>query len=96
MFYQPNMGAGGWTFMVVSNIIIWGLVIAFILWLAQDHRSRTHRHHIASGATATEILDRRLATGEIDADEYKTLRGALVPTPSDPPPRMRETAGADR
>jgi hypothetical protein len=60
MFYQHNMGAGGWIFMVLGNIVIWGLIIAFIVWLAQDLRSRPHRHHIASGASASEILDRRL------------------------------------
>jgi len=83
MFYQHNMSAGGWIFMVLGNIIIWGLIIAFVLWLVQDLRTRPHRHHIASGASATEILDRRLATGEINADEYKHLRTTLTP-PSEP------------
>jgi hypothetical protein len=51
------MNAGGWVFMALGNIIIWGLVIAFIVWVAQDLRTRPHRHHIASGASAPEILD---------------------------------------
>jgi hypothetical protein len=50
MFYQHNMGAGGWIFMAPTA------------------------HHIASGASASEILDRRFASGEIDADKYQRLR----------------------
>jgi hypothetical protein len=57
VFYQHHMNAGGWVFMALGNIIIWGLVIAFIVWVAQDLRTRPHRHHIASGASAPEILD---------------------------------------
>jgi len=94
MFYQHNMGTGGWVFMVLGNIVIWGLIIAFIIWLAQDLRTRPHRHHIASGASATEILDRRLATGELNADEYKHLHATLSQTSSGQPPR--EAAGAPR
>ncbi len=94
MFYQHNMGTGGWVFMVLGNIVIWGLIIAFIIWLAQDLRTRPHRHHIASGASATEILDRRLATGELNADEYKHLHAPLSQTSSGQ--RPREAAGAPR
>ncbi len=95
MFYQHNMGTGGWVFMVLGNIVIWGLLIAFILWLAQDLRSRPHRT-TSPRAPATEILDRRLATGELNADEYKHLRATLAQTPSEQPPRIREAAGAPR
>lgn len=78
MFYQHDMGAGGWIFMALANIVIWGLIIASIIWLVQERRSRTHHHHISSGASASEILDRRLATGEIDTDEHERLRAALA------------------
>ncbi len=94
MFYQHNMGAGGWFFMVLGNIVIWGLIIAFVLWLMQDMRSRLHRHHIASGATASEILDRRLATGEINAEQYEQLHLTLASKPGDPPRATRSPAGA--
>ncbi len=82
MFYQHDMGAGGWVFMVLGNIVIWGLVIAFILWLVQDLRTRRHRDHIASGASAFEILDRRLASGEITTEEHERLRVRLAQRPS--------------
>lgn len=93
MFYQYKVGAGGWIFMALGNVVIWGLLI---VWLAQDLRLRPHRHHIASGASAAEILDRRLATGELNADEYTRLRSTLAPAPSGQPARIRETTGAPR
>ncbi len=94
MFYQQNMGAGGWIFMALANIVIWGLIIAFIVWLAQDLRSRPHRHHITSGASASEILDRRLATGEIKPDEYQRLRTTLAQSRGDQPRGPGTAAGA--
>ena len=86
MFYQHNMGAGGWIFMALGNIIIWSLIIAFIVWLARDLRTRPHRHHITSGATASEILDRRLASGEITPEQYQQLRATLAMHPGDSAP----------
>ncbi len=84
MFYQHNMDTGGWIFMVLANIVIWGLIIAFIFWLAQDQRTRSQRHHAASGASAREILDRRLASGEIDVDQYQRLRTNLAAPAAEP------------
>lgn len=63
--------------MTLGNIVIWGLVIAFIIWIVQDLRTRPHRHHIASGASAGEIVDRRLASGEITVEEHQRLRTSL-------------------
>ncbi len=94
MFYQHNMGTGGWVFMVLGNIVIWGLIIAFIIWLATDWRSRPHRHHITSGASASEILDRRLASGEINPDQYQRLRTTLAKSATDEPRGPGSAAGA--
>lgn len=93
MFYQHNMGAGGWIFMALGNIIIWSLVIAFIIWLARDLRTRPHRHHITSAASAGEILDRRLASGEISSEQYQQLHTTLATKHSDSPPAPGSTAG---
>jgi len=84
MFYQHHMDAGGWVFMALGNIIVWGLIIAFIIWLVQDLRTRPHRHHFASGASAAEILDRRLASGEINVQEHQRLRASLGQAASAP------------
>jgi putative membrane protein len=94
MFYQHNMGAGGWIFMALGNIIIWGLIIAFIVWLARDLRTRPHRHPITSGASASEILDRRLASGEINSEQYHQLRTTLTSKPTDSPQAAPRAARA--
>ncbi len=93
MFYQHNMGAGGWIFMALGNIVIWSLIVAFIVWLARDLRTRPHRHHITSGASASEILDRRLASGEITPERYQQLRTTLATNPTDSPGATGTTVG---
>jgi uncharacterized membrane protein len=80
--------------MVLANIVIWGLIIAFIIWLVQDLRTRPHRHHAASGASAREILDRRLAGGKIDAGEYQRLRGVLAEPAGEQLPATGSPVGA--
>jgi putative membrane protein len=75
-----SMGAGGWVLMA----LFWIAVVALIVWLiarltataadrpgAADRRSETPR----------EILDRRLARGEIDQETYEQLREQLDPRP---------------
>jgi uncharacterized membrane protein len=94
MFYQHHMDAGGWVFMALGNIVIWGLIIAFIIWLVQDLRTRPRRHHIASGASAGEILDRRLATGEINVEEHQRLRASLGQAASAQPTGPSSTPAA--
>ena len=71
MYYDGNhMGAGGWVFMAIIMVVLLGLLAAFIVWLVGDQRRRPHREHYIAGGSAAEILDRRLATGEISVQEY--------------------------
>jgi len=80
MFWHDHMNTGGWVFMVLGNIVIWGLIFAFIIWLVQDWRGRQHHREITADPSAREILDRRLAAGEIDVEEYERVRGVLAQT----------------
>jgi uncharacterized membrane protein len=77
MFWHEHMNTGGWVFMVLGNIVVWGLIFAFIFWLAQDWRTRGQHREASSGPSARDILDRRLASGEIDTEEYERLHTAL-------------------
>ena len=44
----------------------------------QAHAPGTHGSHLAPSASAArEVLDRRLASGEIDIDDYRARRDAL-------------------
>jgi putative membrane protein len=73
MYWGNHMTTGGWIFSIVGTLIIIALIAAAIVWLIGD-RSRQS----APGASAREILDRRLANGELDLEQYKQLRAELT------------------
>jgi hypothetical protein len=81
------MDAGGWIFMALANIIIWGLIIAFIVWLVRDLRTRPHRHHITSGASARDPRSpprqRRDQPREIPATAHDTRHETQRPAARD-------------
>lgn len=74
--WDNGMGAGGWVLMVFA----WVALIALIVWaISRLFPSRSAGDSGEPGtATADEILDRRLARGEISTDEYARLRDALI------------------
>jgi uncharacterized membrane protein len=75
MMYGNNMSTGGWMLSIVGTLIILALIVAAVVWLASSLKSR------AEGDTsASEILNRRLASGEITAEQYDVLRESLSPT----------------
>jgi len=86
LYYQDHMGAGGWVFMALVGVVLLGLLVAFIVWLVHDQRRRPHRDHYMTGGSASEILDRRLATGEISVQEYERVKASLATPASRPPP----------
>lgn len=74
--WDNGMGAGGWILM----ILVWVALIVLIAWAigrlfplraATESRDETTE-------TPDEILDRRLARGEIDTEEYARLRDAMI------------------
>ena len=69
---------GWWIVMAIAMMLFWGLVLAGLIWLART--VLVDRHRAAQGAresSAIEILDRRLAEGEIEIEEYRTRREEL-------------------
>lgn len=91
MYWNGHMSAAGWILSVVWTVIILALVIAGILWLVSALGDRNARP--PSGemprASAREILDLRLARGEITVEEYRQLRqtiGDPVSAPAEPQP----------
>ena len=62
------MGAWGWTMMIA----LWGGVGALVVWVV---RSTGARRDPSGGAL--EILERRLASGEIARDEFEERRRLL-------------------
>jgi putative membrane protein len=71
---------GGWGWMMVVGPLLWIALIAAAVWVVVTVIRR------ATGPTVDptprespqEILDRRFASGEIDADTYAKVRSALM------------------
>ena len=72
--HMDNWGAGWWILMMVMMVAFWGLVILGVVWLVRSLGS-ADRHH--RGTNAIEVLDSRLAHGEISPDEYRERRSVL-------------------
>jgi putative membrane protein len=72
---NDGMGAGGWVLMSV----FWVALVAAIVWAAAALSSRAHHATTTVGPLERpeELLDRRLASGEIDEATYDALRGKL-------------------
>jgi putative membrane protein len=75
-----GMGAGGWIFM----FLFWALLIGLVVWaVVRIFPSRqagdAPATHVAPprAETAKEILDRRLAKSEIDAETYDEIASRL-------------------
>ncbi len=90
MFGYGGTG-GGWPIWAVAlmgigmlaflGVLIW---VGYALMTNATRRSHQQRrddqgaHERRSGADAREVLDARLARGEIDAAEYQRLRGLIA------------------
>ena len=89
MYWNGHMSAAGWILSVLWTLIMLVLVVAGILWLVSALGNRENRPAAsqASDASSREILDRRLASGELTVEQYKQLRETI----GDPPPTARGT-----
>ena len=74
--YGSGMGSLGWLGMGV----FWLLLLALIGWLVMRLLPSSGRTTRPTGESALEILDRRLASGEIDVPAWQTQRSALQST----------------
>jgi putative membrane protein len=76
--WQGGMGAGGWVLMSLFWIV---LLVAIVWAVTQLFPRRDERRTLADGSASNEraedILDRRLALGEIDPETHAKLRQAL-------------------
>lgn len=71
-----DFGAGWWVVMMLGMIVFWGLIIGAIVWLV---RELSHSRTVHAGLeTPSALLDRRFASGEITADEYRERKAVLA------------------
>ena len=71
--WYDSMGAGDWLLMSV----LWVALIALIVWAVASLFPRGERDKADLAERPEEILDRRLAAGEIDPATYDSLRSKL-------------------
>jgi len=74
-WYGGGMGWGAWLGMGVFWLILIGLIVWLVVWLLPGSGGGTTRN---SGESALEILDRRLANGQIDLEPWQAQRAALL------------------
>lgn len=72
--HMGDWSAGWWIAMMLMMVVFWGLVIFGAVWLV---RSLTGGHHTIHRRDPVEVLDHRLATGEISVEEYRERRELL-------------------
>lgn len=76
--HMHDWGGGWWIVMGLMMIVFWGLVAAGIVWLV---RYLTTQGGQRREAGALELLDRRLALGEVSVEEYRERRAVLRDEP---------------
>ena len=77
MWWNGGPGWGGWVLMSLIMVIFWGLVIAggIAAWRSLGRGDRERRP--AERPTPEQLLEERLARGEIDVDEFNRRRELL-------------------
>jgi putative membrane protein len=75
-----GIGPLGWLALGVFWLILLGLITWLVVRLLPDRGVGASR---TPGETALEILDRRLASGEIDPDVWQAHRAALLAAQSE-------------
>jgi uncharacterized membrane protein len=76
MYWGNHMTTAGWIFSIFGTLIIFVLIVAAIVWLVSELGERGGGSP-SSSVPARELLDRRLASGEITVDQYDHLRERL-------------------
>lgn len=76
------MGGWGWGMGLLGGLgmfLFWGLILGLVVWLVVTltRSGQGGASHGAQPDTALETLRRRLATGEITAQEFDQLRQKL-------------------
>jgi putative membrane protein len=97
MYWGDHMGTGEWIFSILGTLIIIGLIVALIVWAVSPRGGRGSSAS-ATGESPREILDRRLANGELTAEQYQQLHETLedghARTNSERPPARPASAAS--
>ncbi len=75
--HGASWGWGLWLLMIVGTVAFWVVIAWFVRSLIQD-RPRKESRAATSGGEALQILDQRLARGEVEPEEYERIRSILT------------------
>ena len=91
MMFDYGSGWSGWDLAGtwILMLLFWGVVVWAVVAVVAVVTSGSRRHAIDRSVESRKILDRRLATGEINDDEYRQVRELLEGG-------NRQTVGAPR
>jgi putative membrane protein len=90
MRHFPNPGMNGSGMLAgivgfVGTIVLLGLITLFVIYLVKRSKGTLgkragfdHPHHRPPMPPAVQILDERLARGEIEVEDYMTRKAALL------------------
>ena len=78
---QDGMGAGGWVLMVVFGTALLALIAWAIARIAPSHTDDVREPRRPTDEPV-DILDRRLARGEINVETYEQLRSKVSSRPA--------------
>ncbi|MHB8298834.1 MAG: SHOCT domain-containing protein [Dermatophilaceae bacterium] len=78
--YGNGMGSFGWLGMGVFWLILLALIVWLVMRLLPGSGGGTTR---PTGESTLEILDRRLASGQVDTEEWQAQRAALLAAQGD-------------
>ncbi|MDT4922658.1 MAG: putative rane protein [Pseudonocardiales bacterium] len=76
--YGGGMHGGEWLTMILMMVAFWGVVVALVVWAVRTLRSDEPRGSAHDSGAPEGILAERFARGEIDDDEFRRRRDALV------------------
>jgi putative membrane protein len=84
MYWGEHMSTGGWIFSILGTVILMALVVGVVILAAQALRDRGVGDDAGRvpAESPREILDRRLASGELTAEQHDQLRERLAEGPS--------------
>lgn len=74
--WNGHMNDGWWVVMIVGMALFVVLAVLGVIWLGRD-LTRSSSQRAAAEADPLAVLDRRLAAGEIDPEDYRERRAML-------------------
>lgn len=81
-WYHDGGGWGGWLVMTLAMVAFWALVVAAVVMLFRSgDRAGTSGRSSQKPVDPREVLDERLARGDIDIEDYQARRSALRRSP---------------